>query len=150
MAGWFGKRDKPTLTHDTFGRLELEGDFWYGEWNFPITSTTLLVAIKHVGGRPADDADTAVQELSRRYQELTTAIASELRELFLPWYGEFWKDSAPLPEGAEILERFELEGIILDSTGVIELEYALREGWDDATFRIGLDDWVPKGLGVDD
>jgi hypothetical protein len=91
-----------------------------------------------------------VREFSRRYPDLRMALARELRDLVSPWHRELWGEHSVLEEGDQLLARFELGAIHVDSTGFPVAEFSLKEGWDDAGFRVSLEDWAPRGLGVDD
>ena len=151
MFSWFRKREPVTLVHDEFGQLVLEDGWWDIETTFPAADTIVGLRLRDVDGKPAAGASEAFRELARRYSDLRPALAVELRKLFVPWYEEFFKSREPLEHGEALMQRFELGGIEIDADGKISvLEFFLKEGWDDAVFRISLQDWVPYGLGVDD
>jgi hypothetical protein len=151
MFEWLRGRKQSTLIHDEFGQLVLEDGWWHVETTFPAADTIVGLRIRDVDGNPAAGAGNALRELGRRYGDLRPALAVELRQLFAPWYEEFFKSREPLEHGETLMQRFELGGIEIDADGKISvLEFFLKEGWDDAIFRVSLFEWVPKGLGVDD
>ena len=45
---------------------------------------------------------------------------------------------------------FELAAIDYSGKGKSLVEFALKEKWDDGRFRISLEEWIPKALGVED
>jgi hypothetical protein len=150
MSGWFGKRELPTITHEHFGELKLEHGVWWGEIQFPPACAMVQVAIDDDGGQPVSGAWTVVQELGRRWNELSGPFAVELRTLLEPWQQEFSKDRHPLEEGDQLFARFQVEALDIGRTGISVVAFCLKQGWDDARFRLSLDDWIPKALGVDE
>ena len=151
MFGWFRKPEPVTLVHDELGQLTLEDGTWHVEAQFQGSGGHVGLRVADVDGMPAAGAAEALRELRRRYTELRPALAVELRKLLAPWYEEFWKSPEPLEHGEALMQRFDLGGIEIDADGKISvLEFFLKEGWDDAVFRVSLHGWVPKGLGVDD
>jgi len=150
MLHWFRKREIPSFSHPVFGDLRLENRIWSGEFEFDPTKRKIYVYIMDVDGRPTDGASEAVREFAERYQTLRPAFTVELRKLLEPWYKEFWENPEPMLAGEELFTLFNLEAIDVVSEGIDTVAFALRQGWDDASFRVSLKNWVPKGLGVDD
>ena len=151
MFEWLRGRKQSTLIHDELGQLVLQDGWWHVETTFPAADTIVALRIRDVDGNPAAGASEDFRELGRRYSGLCPALAVELRKLVAPWYEEVYKSREPLERGEALMQRFELGGIEIDADGKISvLEFFLKEGWDDAIFRVSLFEWVPKGLGVDD
>ncbi len=150
MFGWFHKSEKPKIVHEDLGGLVLERGYWWGELHFPPAGVSVQLSITDVGGKPAPCASEIVRELGVRYADLRPALAAELRGLFAPWYDEFWEGSEPMQQGEPLLQRFDMSAVDIEANGDCVIEFVLKEGWDEAGFRVSLKDWVPKGLGVDD
>jgi len=150
MLGWFRKRESPRLIDQELGELRLDHGYWWGEIAFAAAGTTIQVSVRDVGGAPVAGSVAAVHEFGRRYRDLCPAFATQLRQLLEPWHRQFGNGKEPLEEGDRILTRFELESIEVDPPAIKVVEFCLKQGWDDAVFRVSLVDWIPTGLGVDD
>jgi len=148
MFRWFKKREQPKLIDRDLGELTLQGGYWWGEVAFGGAKVQVLVRDEH--GNPAQGVMAAIEEFGRRYTELQPAFAVELRELFEPWHKEWWTGQEPLEKGDSLLAQFELVSIEVEPPAIKQLGFCLKKGWDDATFRVSLDGWIPKGLGVED
>jgi hypothetical protein len=123
--------------------------FWQAEYRFAPTDSVISIFIDDTVDALAA-APATVREFANRYNSLAPAFSVELRALFEPWHRDFWDKNEPLESGTALFERFELSALDLDESAFPVAEFRLKEGWDDAGFRIGLDNWEPKGLGVDD
>jgi hypothetical protein len=150
MVRWFTKRKNPSLRHPFFAHLELINGVWSGEIDFAPIERRVCVFIEDEGGGPVDGASKAIREFEERFKSLRPAFSIELRKLLEPWHKEFWNNAEPLPAGEELFGLFELETIEVVSRGINTVYFALRQGWDDASFRVSLENWTPKGLGIDD
>lgn len=150
MFGWFKKRESPNFVDPILGKLVLQNRAWSGVIEFGANRQSVHVMVDDQNGRPSLGAAKFVQELMERYQLLSGPISDELRRLFEPWYKEFWDNAEPLPESDELFAMFELTAIDYYGAGKSMLEFALIEGWDDGRFRIALEEWSPKGIGVED
>jgi hypothetical protein len=150
MFGWFKKRKVPTFIHPVLGALELLNGTWFGKYEFGAEKLSVQISIDDQNGRPLIGAAKFIQEFEQRYRTLSTPISAELRQLFEPWYEEFWDNSEPLPKSDALLAKFELTAIDFSEKGGSLVEFALKDKWDDGRFRISLEDWNPKGLGVED
>ncbi len=150
MFNWFRKREQSKITHEELGQLVLERGYWWGEIYFPPAGVSVQLSVPDDGGRPVPATSAVIGELGARYADLRPEWAAELRKLFSPWYEEFWKGSEPLEDGEALLRRFELSAVEIEINGDCVIEFVLKEGWDDAVFRISLAEWTPKGLGVED
>jgi hypothetical protein len=150
VFSWFKKREVPIFIHPVIGKLELLNGAWAGEYEFGAEKHSVHISVEDQNGRPLSGAARFVQEFEQRYQALIAPMSDELRQLFEPWYKEFWESSEPLPESDELFEMFEITAIDFFSDGNSLVEFALKEKWDDGRFRISLGEWVPKGLGVED
>jgi hypothetical protein len=101
-------------------------------------------------GKPSAGAWATIQNFDGRYRELRPALATELHRLLEPWHREFFTGARPLEESELLLERFELESIEVDPPEVKVLAFSLKEGWDDALFRVSVDGWTPRAVAVED
>jgi len=150
VFGWFKKRDVPTFIDPILGKLELQNGTWFGEYEFGAENFSVQISVDDQNGRPLSGVAKFVQEFEQRYQLLSGPISDELRQLFEPLYEEFWDDTEPLPESSALFAMFELAAIDYSGKGKSLVEFALKEKWDDGRFRISLEEWIPKGLGVED
>jgi hypothetical protein len=150
LLRWFRKRQSPKLIDPDLGALTYGDGHWWGEVQISTSSEPVQLAVHDAGGRPAPGAWATIQELVGRYSELRLDLARELRQLLEPWHREAFTDARPLEEGVELLERFELQTIEVAPPSITMLVFSLKEGWDDAMFRVSLDEWTPRGVGVDD
>lgn len=144
MFGWFKTRPPRTLQHPELGSLSaLTGRLWTVEFDFEPTQSSISLFIENnpeaLAGAPA-----AIREFARRYHGLKSAFAVELRPLLQGWQTE------PLPSGEALFDRFALSALHLDASPFPVVEFCLKQGWDDAGFRVGLDEWTPRLVGVDD
>lgn len=150
VLSWFKKREVPTFIHPVLGKLELLNGAWFGEYEFGAEKLLVHLSVDDQKGRPLTGAGKFVQEFESRYQALIAPISVELRQLFEPWYEEFWDRSEPLPEPDALFAMFQLTAIDFFGKGNSLVEFALKENWDDGRFRISLEEWIPEGLGVED
>lgn len=150
MPGWFKKREVSTFVHPVLGTLELRPAGWSGDYDFGAEKFSVHILVGDQDGRPVKGAAKFIQEFEQRYQTLSSPMAGELRQLYEPWYEEFWNNPEPLPTSDALLAMFELTAIDFFDNGVPVVEFALKKDWDDGRFRISLEDWTPKGPGVED
>ena len=150
MFSWFKKREVPTFIDPILGKLELQNGAWFGEYEFGAENFSVQISVDDQNGRPLSGAAKFVQDFEQRYQLLSGSISDELRLLFEPWYEEFCDDTEPLPDSSALFAMFKLTAIDYSGKGKSLVEFALREKWDDGRFRISLEEWIPKGLGVED
>lgn len=150
MFGWFKKRESVNFVDPILGKLVLQNRAWSGEIEFGANRQSVHIMVDDQDGGPSPGAAKFVQELTDRYQLLSGPISDELRQLFVPWYNEFWDSAEPLPVSEDLFAMFKLTAIDYHGMGESILEFALKEGWDDGRFRVALDEWSPRGIGVED
>ncbi len=142
------RKKRPQSNEPYFGLLILENGLWTGDFNFD--QSNIQVLIQNSGGMPLPNAANHARTLEKRYKELTPAIGNELKSLLAPWEKEL-ESLFPLPEeNLELLALFKLQGVEISQNGIEMLTFYLDKGWDDALFNIGLTNWVPTALGIDD
>ena len=150
------KKAAQSISDPVFG--ELKGDSsgsWSGSIAFSPAGRTVRVLIHADGSNPAEVHQRAYNDLSRRYAQLRPAIGDALFALWKPWLDQIpdKKRSAVLPHSADqVLAQTQLESIAIEHDGSLVLGYAFATSgvWDDAVLNVGLKDWVPRPVGVDD
>jgi hypothetical protein len=132
-------------------------EWWVGECDFEPTGHKVQLIIQSAASGATEDQHKTYLDLTQRYEQLLPRIGEVLFELWRPWLEHASEgQSEVLPRSAvEMLEHTQLETIWLDASTFgcsLALGYGFATDgiWDDASMNIGLDDWVPRGLGVDD
>jgi hypothetical protein len=154
LRDWFGK-PPIQIVDPVFGKLTFRDGVWIGKVSFPETSRPVGLDIEADAHGPTDRHRALFRELESKYPGLRQDIGAVLWQLYQPMREHLDRDSGPhtAPDGPTAMEgRTQLDAILLRSHGRIELLFGFVAdvGWDDATFRVGLDDFKPVPLSLDD
>lgn len=154
LRDWFGK-PPVQIVDPVFGNLTLRNGVWIGKVSFPETTRPVGIDIDADKHGPTDCHRDLFRELTSRYPALRQDIGAVLWQLYQPMLEHLERDSGPhtAPSGpSAMLTHTQMDAIHLRSNGRIELLFGFvaGTGWDDATLRVGLHDFTPVPLSLDD
>jgi len=154
----FRRVDKPieSIRDPVFGPLtsDQQGS-WDGSLDVGPTVREVQIIIHVDQGTHTDGQRNAYVELSQRYRQLRPKIGDVLFELWKPWLDEIPERdrSAILPRVAnQVLAHTQLDAIGIEPDGSLTLSYSFATDGisDDATLNVGLKEWVPRAVRIDD